>query len=109
MENLEEIKKNTKEFREQKDNLFIGVGKELAEKGVDINKIIVVDFFTEDNSKCYFVVVTKDRCIFEFYYDYLHKNETDGKIIGWQEFTKNPEKVYMNENVEIALEFFDQF
>jgi len=108
MDELKRIKKVTKDFREQKDLLWIGVGCVLVEKKIDINKIIIADCFTEDVAQYYFLVVTGDRHIFEFYYDYAHKEISEGKIVEWHDFTDNPQKAYMHESLGVAFENFDQ-
>lgn len=106
---LENIKVITKDFRTQKNELFIGIERGLIEKGLDTRKIVIADLFTEDSNQYYVVIVTPDKGVFEFYYDFLHKKPSEGKIIEWHDFTENPEKTYRPESVGIALKHFEQF
>ncbi len=103
---LERLKGVTADLREQKDPLFIGIGSELTKKGFDLGRLVVADMFTEDSSQYYVVVVTDEKGVFEFYYDFLHKDPAAGSIIEWHDFTQTPDKAYCSKSVKSALEFF---
>jgi hypothetical protein len=105
---LEGIKNMSKSFRDQKDPLWIGVRRALVEKDIDIDGLIIADSFPEDVAMEYVLVVTKGKCVFEFYYDYLDKNESEGVITEWQDFTNNHKGAYMHESLDLALNNFDQ-
>jgi hypothetical protein len=85
-----------------------GVTKELAKKNIDSNKIIVAASFPEDSCQQYWAIVTFDKQIYEFYYDWLHKDPSEGIIVEWNDFTNDSKKVYLHENVENVLKYFDE-
>lgn len=97
------IKKNTVEFREQKDSLWKGVGRRLTEKGIDIQEVIIADAFTEDVAQYYVLAITPNHNVYEFYFDFSHKDPSEGEIVEWHDFTNNPEKAYMHESATLAL------
>jgi hypothetical protein len=107
MEDLQRIRRVTNEFRKQQDELWLGVGRRLSERGIDIGGVIIADSFSEDVAQYYVVILTGKREVFEFYYDFLHKDTSGGRIIEWKDFTHNPKEVYMHESVETALKHFD--
>ena len=85
------------------DGFWIGVKASLADKGIDLQKVIIADVFPEDHDQIYVVIVTYDRQVFEFYYDWLHKKESEGRITEWKDLTSSPEAAYRHESVKVAL------
>lgn len=108
MNELQQIKNNTNLLREQKDELIIDIGHSLTERAFDINKIVLADWFTEDVAEYYVVIVTSEKKVFEFYYDFFNSPISKGKIIEWKDFTENPSGAYMAKSVKLALSHLDE-
>ncbi len=105
MSDLQELKIIQKSIKET--DTWTGVFKELTKKGIDASKILVADNFAEDVCQEYWAVVTFDKHIYEFYYDWLDKKPSEGVIIEWHDFTKEPSNVYMRESVEEIIKHFE--
>jgi ribosomal protein L30E len=91
----------------QADVVWIGVSRELKKKGIDSSKVIIAATFPEDVSQEYWAIVTFDKKIYEFYYDWLNKNVSEGEIVEWHDFTDDPDRVYLSESVQDVIRHFD--
>ena len=98
------IKYVTNRFRKGLDVCWVGIKVLLIDKGIDVKNLIVADSFSEDHNLIYVVIITQDRQVFEFYYDWLHKKESEGYIKEWKDLTSTPEAAYRNESVKLALQ-----
>lgn len=86
-----------------------GVAKELVRKGLNPEKILIAEVFPEDSCQEYWAVVSHDKGIYEFYYDWLEsKDRESGKIIEWKDVTHNPGEAYMRDSIYDVLAHFDE-
>jgi hypothetical protein len=110
---LQGIKDMNRGFREQKDDLWVGIGRRLTEKGIDISKVVIAASFPEDFAMTYVAMVTGDKRIYEFYYQYMNTETREaeplnGVITEWQDFTDNIRGVYLDDEVEIVMRNFKE-
>lgn len=103
-EEINRIKHITNRFRKDLDDFWVGIKKLLVAKGINVSKLVVADSFSEDTHMIYVVVITPDKQVFEFYYDWIHREESNGLIKEWKDFTNNPDGAYRNESVKLALQ-----
>jgi hypothetical protein len=101
---VDRIKEVTNRFRAGADGFWIGIKALLAKEGIDPASVIVADTFPEDHSQIYVAIVTNTRQVFEFYYDWLHKEQSEGQINEWKDLTKTPDAAYRKDSVRLALE-----
>lgn len=100
----DQIKYVTNRFRKGLDDCWVGIKTLLVNNGITVEGLIVADSFSEDHDQIYVVVVTKDRQVLEFYYDWLHRKESEGSIKEWKDLTETPEAAYRSESVKLALQ-----
>ena len=105
MRSITEIKEQQKLMKT--DPSWSGVSRELFKKGIDSEKVFIATYFSEDVNQEYWTIVTFDRAIYEFYYDWSLKEVSEGEIIEWHDFTNNLEGVYMKEEVQDVLINFE--
>ena len=74
-------------------------------KGVDPNTAVIADFFPDDTSFYFGILVTPEARVFQFGYDYLHLAETEGKLSEWNELTQSWRTSPYHEEVGAALKF----
>src|SRR5262245_15363102 len=92
------IKFVTVRFRQGLDQCWVGVKAFLAEKGTDVENLIIADTFPEDHQMIYVLVVGRDRQVYEFYYDWLNSDESNGRIKEWKDLTNTPEAAYRSDS-----------
>jgi len=74
-------------------------------KGIDPNTAVIADFFPDDTSFYFGILVTPEARVFQLGYDYLHAAETEGKLSEWNELTQSWRTSLYHEEVRAALEF----
>ena len=86
----EDIVALTRELRESQKPLWSRLRELLIERGLEPKKVALVAFFPDDIQYEYGVVVTADRRIYQFGFDYLHVGVAQGTFREWREFTGQP-------------------
>jgi hypothetical protein len=69
------------------DPLFARIRDLVREKGVDADSIVIADFFPDDTSLYFGVLVMRERRAFTFDYDYLRRPELEGELSEWRDIT----------------------
>lgn len=100
---IESIQELTTILRESGVALVKGIRICLEKKGVDLNRIIVAEWFPDDVDFEYGIIVDSNKNVFQFGYDYHKKNEGEGEFLEWQDITSNWKDIPLNKNIEIAL------
>lgn len=80
----------TQQLRESKDPLWSRVRQLLTERGLKPGSLALVAAFPDDAQFEYGVVVTADRRVYQFGFDYLHVGAASGTFKEWHDFTGKP-------------------
>lgn len=107
MNNLKKLKELQVVMRTS--DTWSGVQKELQLKSIDPSAIIVVAVFQEDAAKEYWLIVTYNRQVYEFYYDWFNAGSSElGAIVEWYDFSDNHDGVYLKEELADVFERFEE-
>jgi hypothetical protein len=71
--------------------------------GIDPQTAVLADFFNDDNSFYFGLLVTPAGHVFQFGYDYLHSAPTEGMLSEWNELTSSWRDSAYSEQVGPAL------
>ena len=71
--------------------------------GVDPDSAMIADYFLDDTSFYFGILVTSDRRVFQFGYDHLHKSQMEGSLSEWNELTITWRSSPYREEVAAAL------
>ena len=102
----EEIQKNTSELRSGTDELWVRLRELLVEKGIDPESQILAYSYPEDLHFELGVLVGKDGKIYQYGFDYLHKNILKGTFSEWVDLTGKHETTPYRNEIEAALQMF---
>jgi hypothetical protein len=76
----------------------------LRDKGVDPETALVADMFSDDSSLEFGLVVTHDRRVFQFDFDYLYRPVEEGVFTAWVELTDHYKTTPYVKRIDAALQ-----
>jgi hypothetical protein len=79
----------------------------VRDRGVDPDHAVIADYFPDDTSFMFGVLVTSDRKVFQFGYDWLHKPTLGGALSEWNDLTSSWQSSPYRAQVRAALAFGD--
>ena len=80
------------------------VAESLRENGLDVAGSVLADFFPDDTSLSFGVLVTRTGNVFTFVYDYLHaKDESKGSVKRCKDITSHWETTPYRRQIAPAL------
>ena len=103
VESREEILKLTNWFRSTSHPMYSKIRELLIERNIDPYTSVLVEIFSDDTCFEYGIVITKDREIFQFGYDYLRKNNYEGEFTEWEDLTQIYKTRNWHKDIECGL------
>ncbi len=98
-----EILDRTSLMRTSGDPLWVRLRELLLKKGLDPQTTLLADFFSDDASFEFGLLVVPDcRCI-QFGFDYLHKSVAEGVISEWEDLTDRYQATPYDQQFTVAL------
>ncbi|MGH7377588.1 MAG: hypothetical protein ACREKK_09245 [Candidatus Methylomirabilales bacterium] len=76
----------------------------LREKGLDFARVIVAECFPDDTQFEFGIVVNEDGRVFQFGFDYLHRQVEDGSFSEWEDLTARFRGTPHQESITIGLD-----
>jgi hypothetical protein len=86
----EDIVSLTQQLRESKEPLWSRIRELLIERGLRPSSLALVASFPDDAQFECGIVVTADRRVYQFGFDYLHVGAASGTFKEWRDFTGKP-------------------
>jgi hypothetical protein len=80
----------------------------LVEHGVAVERAILADMFPDDSCFEFGVLVTHDRRVYQFGFDYLDTPIERASLAEWNEMTGNVAALVCCEQVNVALELLTE-
>jgi len=84
---MDEILERTALLRNSSQPMFVRIRELLALRGVEPSTTWLAQFFPDDNSFEFGVVLTEDGLVFQFGYDYLHRDPGTGEFTEFEDWT----------------------
>ncbi len=98
-----EIRKNTELLQESTESIWVRMREVLLEKGVDPKTTILAYAYPEDLHFEYGIIVTTDEQIYQYGFDYLHQDISEGIFTEWNDLTENYQNSPYRNMIEKAL------
>lgn len=99
----DEIRELTAELRADPAPMLRRLRALLAEKEVDPAAAWLAQFFPDDTQFQFGVLVAGDGRVYQFGYDYLHRDEAEGDLNEWKELTQGWRCTPYASRIEAAL------
>ena len=99
----ERIEKNTKLLRTDSDSFWVRLRHLLSEKGVNPESALLAYSYEEDYQFDYGIVVSHDGRVFQYGFDFLHKDISEGVFTEWNDITNQYQRSPYAKEIEIAL------
>ena len=99
----ETITKQTKILRNSNESMVSGIRRCIEEKGIKPNEIIVAEWFPDDTSFEFGIIVTGDNKVYQFGYDYMNKPEGNGCLDEWVNLTNTWKNMPHSKCIALAL------
>jgi hypothetical protein len=90
-------------FRNTNDPMYCKIKKLLIGTGIDISTSVLVQIFPDDSSFEYGIIITKNKEIYEFGYDYRYKTNDAGELTEWNNLTNTYKTHNWREDIECGL------
>jgi hypothetical protein len=106
---VEQAKQMTKLLRDGQDSRWLRLRECLSERGIETTSSVLANFFLDGEYQEWGLIVTDDRRVFQFIYDWTPKPtrdvtlDEDGHITEWSDFTTRWKEQYFRIDVEAAL------
>jgi hypothetical protein len=91
----------------ERDPMLARIAALVRERGVDPDRAVIADYFPDDTSFKFGILVTGEKKVFQFGYDFLHKPELEGTLTEWEDLTGSWQVSPYRVQVEAALAFRD--
>ena len=101
--NQSEIEKNTKLLRTDSDSFWVRLRQLLSEKGVNPELAFLAYSYEEDYQFDYGIVVSHDGRVFQYGFDFLLKDVSEGIFTEWNDMTNQYQRSPYVKEIEIAL------
>jgi hypothetical protein len=98
-----EIRKNTELMQCSDDPLWVRIRHLIKEKGLVPETSVLAYSYPEDLHFELGVIVTADRKVYQYGFDYLHRDISTGTFTEWKDLTANYEKSAFSSHIENAL------
>jgi hypothetical protein len=98
-----EIEEQTKHLRSSDDGLWVRIRHLLLEKGIKPDTTVVAYSFPEDYQYELGAIVTRDGRVYQFGFDFLQTDISNGSFKEWNDITENYERTSYKEEIEIAM------
>ena len=98
-----EIETMTSELRTSDDALWVRIRELFHEKGVDPKTTFLTYTYPEDYQFEYGIIVTQDGHVFQYGFDFLHKDITTGTFSEWNDITQSYTGTSHRKQIEVAL------
>ena len=90
-------------MRTSSEPLWVRLRNLLLEKGMDPQTILLADFFSDDSSFEFGLLVAPDRRCIQFGFDYLHKSVAEGVFSEWEDLTDRYQATPYHQEFTVAL------
>src|SRR5947207_679632 len=104
----ERVEELTGWLRTSPDPLFVRLRALIPEKGIDVQRALLAELFPDDSSLEFGILVTEERRVFQFDFDYLHVDIERGRLITWRELLDRRERWAYEEGINAALRILDR-
>ncbi len=101
---LEQIAELTNLLRGSEELLWTRLRTLLREKGLDPARTILVECFPDDPQFEFGIVVTEAGKVFQFGFDYLHRQVKDGWFSEWEDLTARFRGTPHQESITVGLD-----
>jgi hypothetical protein len=91
------------QIAEATEPLLQRIAELVQTKGIDVTNAVLGDFFQDDNSFWFGLLATPAGRVFQFGYDYLHTNPTEGTLSEWDELTSSWTDSIYSDQIRPAL------
>lgn len=100
----QEIERITKVLQVSPEELWGRIRFLLQEKGLVPERTIVACSYQEDYQYEFGIVVSEDKKIYQYGFDFLHKKIPEGTFKEWNDITEEYHKSPHRKEIEIALQ-----
>lgn len=98
-----EIEKNTKLLRTDSASFWVRLRQLLSERGVNPELAFLAYSYEEDYQFDYGIVVSPDGHVFQYGFDFLLKDVSEGVFAEWNDMTNQYQRSPYAKEIEIAL------
>lgn len=98
-----EIETNTKLLRTSSESFWVRIRRLLSEKGINPESAFIAFSYEEDYQFDYGIIVSTERGVFQYGFDFLLKDVSEGLFTEWNELTSSYQKSPHVKKIEIAL------
>lgn len=99
----QDILELTASLRGSADPIWSRLRALFVQRGVNPPSSVLVEFFPDDVSFQYGVVVSGDARVYQFGFDYLHRTEAEGVLSEWKDISGSFQSTAFSSNVQIGL------
>ncbi len=108
MTTTQEILSLTALLRSGVDPFWVRLRELLSERGLALDKLMLASSFPDDTNLEFGIVVTNDRRVYQFAFDYLDKPVEQGKFTEWVDLTERHASSPYHEEVAAALDLLPE-
>ena len=101
------IEELTQLMHKSEDPFWSRIRELLKEKGLELNKSILVDCFPDDEDFEFGIVLTKEQTVFQFGFNYSNRPVDKGKFSEWKNITKTWQASPYRKQIEISLQMVE--
>lgn len=102
------IERDTEHLRTHADPALQRIRELLTERGIDIHASLIVNLMPEDTNLLSGLIVSKDRRVYEFEFDWRRTVPENGHFAVWRDLTNSYESRAFREPISVALTLVDQ-
>lgn len=102
------IERNTAHLRTHADPALQRIRELLAERGIDVHESLVVNLMPEDTDLLSGLIVSNERRVYEFEFDWRRTVPEHGHFVVWRDLTSSHESRAFREPIAVALTMVDQ-
>lgn len=106
--NRDYVLRCTQILRQSEDPMWARIRKLLEERGLQPSTSILATSFPDDSMFEFCIVVTADRKVFQFGFNYLHKPIEEGVVVEWVNITEDYFSSHYPEVITTALALLDE-
>ena len=108
MTTKQEIVSLTALLRSGVDPFWVRLRELLSERGVAVDTVILASSFPDDRDFEFGIVVTNDRRVYQFGFDYSDKSVEQGDFTQWLDLTERHASSPYREEVAAALDLLPE-
>ena len=99
----ETITQQTEILRNSNESMVAGIRRCIEEKGINSQKIIVAEWFPDDASFEFGIIITSENKVYQFGYSYMNKPEGNGYFSEWGNLTNTWQNEPHSKSIALAL------